>query len=139
MDELHTFDGAQGTDLACLIRRLKDRLAVPKGTLCCIGTSATLGDQNDTKPVIDYARELFDEEFDAEAVVTEDRQDLSEYLETDEDIELSNHLPDKELVADLAGHTKMQDPVQLIRRLYQAWFGGEAPEEHRWRVARRTG
>ena len=55
VDELHTFDGAQGTDLACLIRRLKDRLAVPKGSLCCIGTSATLGDQNDTKPVIDYA------------------------------------------------------------------------------------
>ena len=23
VDELHTFDGAQGTDLACLIRRLK--------------------------------------------------------------------------------------------------------------------
>ena len=31
VDELHTFDGAQGTDLACLIRRLKDRLNVPKG------------------------------------------------------------------------------------------------------------
>ena len=66
VDELHTFDGAQGTDLACLIRRLKDRLAVPKGSLCCIGTSATLGDRNDTKPVIDYARELFDEEFDCQ-------------------------------------------------------------------------
>ena len=26
VDELHTFDGAQGTDLACLIRRLKERL-----------------------------------------------------------------------------------------------------------------
>ena len=64
VDELHTFDGAQGTDLACLVRRLKDRLSVPKGSLCCIGTSATLGDQNDTKPIIDYARELFDEEFE---------------------------------------------------------------------------
>ncbi len=129
VDELHTFDGAQGTDLACLIRRLKDRLAVPKGSLCCIGTSATLGDQNDTKPVIDYARELFDEEFDADAVVTEDRQDLSEYLETDDDIELSNRLPDKALVADLTGHASMQDPVRLIHRLYQAWFGSEAPED----------
>ncbi len=27
VDELHTFDGAQGTDLACLLRRLKRRLA----------------------------------------------------------------------------------------------------------------
>ena len=30
VDELHTFDGAQGTDLACLIRRLKARLGCPK-------------------------------------------------------------------------------------------------------------
>ena len=62
-------------------------------------------------------------------MVTEDRQDLSEYLETEGDIELSNHLPDQALVADLASHTKMQDPVRLIRRLYQAWFGSEAPED----------
>ena len=136
VDELHTFDGAQGTDLACLIRRLKDRLVVPKESLCCIGTSATLGDQNDTKPVIDYARELFDEEFDADAVVTEDRQDLSEYLATDGALELSHSLPDKARVADLAGHAGMQDPVRLIRRLYQAWFGSEAPENinDAWRV-----
>ncbi|MFZ3044326.1 MAG: DEAD/DEAH box helicase, partial [Desulfatirhabdiaceae bacterium] len=31
VDELHTFDGAQGTDLACLLRRLKSRLYTPKG------------------------------------------------------------------------------------------------------------
>ena len=28
VDELHTFDGAQGTDLACLLRRLKRRLGI---------------------------------------------------------------------------------------------------------------
>src|SRR5690606_7869527 len=44
VDELHTFDGAQGTDLACLIRRLKGRLQSPPGQLVCVGTSATLGD-----------------------------------------------------------------------------------------------
>lgn len=36
VDELHTFDGAQGTDLACLLRRLKSRLWTPTGYLCCI-------------------------------------------------------------------------------------------------------
>jgi DEAD/DEAH box helicase domain-containing protein len=36
VDELHTFDGAQGTDLGCLIRRLKDRLQVAPGTLACV-------------------------------------------------------------------------------------------------------
>jgi len=29
VDELHTFDGAQGSDLACLVRRLKARLDTP--------------------------------------------------------------------------------------------------------------
>ncbi|MDE6742182.1 MAG: DEAD/DEAH box helicase [Muribaculaceae bacterium] len=43
LDELHTYDGAQGTDVANLIRRLKLRLNIPKEYLCPIGTSATLG------------------------------------------------------------------------------------------------
>ena len=42
VDELHTFDGAQGTDLACLLRRLKTRLNVEPGHICCVGTSATM-------------------------------------------------------------------------------------------------
>lgn len=37
VDELHTFDGAQGTDLACLIRRLKARLRTPPGGACVRG------------------------------------------------------------------------------------------------------
>ena len=45
VDELHTFDGAQGTDLACLVRRLRDRL-LPGDGLACVGTSATLGGES---------------------------------------------------------------------------------------------
>ena len=143
VDELHTFDGAQGTDLACLVRRLKDRLAVPKGALCCIGTSATLGDRNDTKPVIAYARELFDEEFDPDAVVTEDRQDAAAYLSSLGGNELADRLPAQEAVADISNHEGMQDPIRLMRRLYHAWFGSEAPEDigGHWRaeLGRRLG
>src|SRR5712664_478184 len=47
VDELHTFDGAQGTDLALLLRRLQARLKTPAGHLICAGTSATLGDTAD--------------------------------------------------------------------------------------------
>jgi DEAD/DEAH box helicase domain-containing protein len=42
VDELHTFDGAQGTDLALLLRRLRARLQTPDGHLICAGTSANL-------------------------------------------------------------------------------------------------
>jgi len=37
VDELHTFDGAQGTDLALLLRRLRARLKTPEGHLICAG------------------------------------------------------------------------------------------------------
>ena len=54
VDELHTFDGAQGTDLACLIRRLKARLRTPPGALACVGTSATLGTEGQA-PLLKFA------------------------------------------------------------------------------------
>ena len=52
LDELHTYDGAQGADVACLIRRLKERLAIPKGALCVVGTSATLDDRERTTDAV---------------------------------------------------------------------------------------
>ena len=52
VDELHTFDGAQGTDLACLLRRLKSRLWTPGGYLCCLGTSATMGSKDNGKSIL---------------------------------------------------------------------------------------
>jgi len=68
VDELHTFDGAQGTDLSLLLRRLRARLQTPEGHLICAGTSATLGD-GDTLPLREYARQIFASEFPAESVV----------------------------------------------------------------------
>ena len=46
VDELHTFDGAQGTDLALLLRRLRARLGTPAQGLTCVGTSASQGDRS---------------------------------------------------------------------------------------------
>ncbi|MFZ2168649.1 MAG: DEAD/DEAH box helicase, partial [Methylococcaceae bacterium] len=80
VDELHTFDGAQGTDLACLIRRLKARLDTPKQHLVCVGTSATLGGQDAGQNLIGYATAVFDEYFDEHSVITEYRQSLGDYL-----------------------------------------------------------
>ena len=80
VDELHTFDGAQGTDLACLIRRLKDRLSTPVGALCCIGTSATLGGPDDFTKLQAYAEKVFSEPFDEGAVVGEERQSMTDFL-----------------------------------------------------------
>jgi DEAD/DEAH box helicase domain-containing protein len=42
LDEMHTYDGAQGSDVSLLIRRLKAKLKIDSGRLSCVGTSATL-------------------------------------------------------------------------------------------------
>ena len=109
MDELHTYDGAQGSDVACLIRRLKERLEIPKGELCFVGTSATLDDR-DAKaelttanaPSIDaietgsdrlarFASTLFEEDITAESVIGEDRLTVEEIIKpTVNDVVLPN-------------------------------------------------
>lgn len=74
LDELHTYDGAQGTDVANLIRRLKLKLHLTEGQLCPVGTSATIGSGKDSKTLLrKYASDVFGEFFDADSVITEDR------------------------------------------------------------------
>lgn len=80
VDELHTFDGAQGSDLALLIRRLKARLGCKSGNLCCVGTSATLGGPDNYDRMTGYAAKIFAENFPREALITEQRQSASVFL-----------------------------------------------------------
>ncbi len=83
IDELHTFDGAQGSDVACLVRRLKSRLQIPEGHLACCGTSATIGSSSDPETfsaLADFAAEIFEEPFDADGVVREIRQPRADFL-----------------------------------------------------------
>ncbi|MEO0433908.1 MAG: DEAD/DEAH box helicase [Cyanobacteria bacterium J06656_5] len=81
VDEIHTFDGAQGTDLACLIRRLKARLKIPENHLACVGTSATLGGSDGKADMLKYASGVFETEFDKDAVIQEDRLSPDEFLQ----------------------------------------------------------
>jgi len=88
LDELHTYDGAQGADVACLIRRLKERLSLPKGQLCIVGTSATIAggssDNDDEKTndpidrLCEFASTLFEEDIANDAVILEDRFSIRE-------------------------------------------------------------
>ena len=80
VDELHSFDGAQGTDLALLLRRLRARLQTPDGHLICAGTSATLGSSAETGPLREYARQVFSVPFEESSVITETRCSAAEFL-----------------------------------------------------------
>lgn len=61
LDELHTYRGRQGADVALLVRRVRERLSPEK--LQCIGTSATMaseGSQEDKSRVVSrVASKLF--------------------------------------------------------------------------------
>lgn len=64
LDEAHAYRGAQATEIAFLLRRLKDRLGVE--SLVCIGTSATLGRPGNTESeqkVRKFAHDVFGEDF----------------------------------------------------------------------------
>ncbi len=47
LDELHTYRGRQGADVALLVRRVRERLA--PDTLQCIGTSATMASEGSVR------------------------------------------------------------------------------------------
>lgn len=93
LDELHTYDGAQGTDVANLIRRLKLKLSIDKGHLCAIGTSATMGSGPDSIQLLtEYASKVFGETFTPDSVITEKRLTADEFFDTSEST-LETYIP----------------------------------------------
>lgn len=120
VDELHTFDGAQGTDLACLLRRLKSRLWTPGGYLCCIGTSATMGSKDNSKSIMTYASEIFGEPFEADAVITEDRLTSSEFF-SDQDI-TDFTIPTAEQVDELNKYIEQDDEAAYLASAIKSWL-----------------
>ena len=74
LDELHTYRGRQGADVAMLVRRLRERLT-PSGVLQCIGTSATMASEGSTegrnRVVAEVASRLFAADVRPDNVITE--------------------------------------------------------------------
>ena len=85
LDEFHTYDGAQGTDVALLLRRLglalkahqsdwflsAEEAARPLGRITPVATSATLGGRNNLTSMLDFAHTIFGEKLDPTAIITE--------------------------------------------------------------------
>lgn len=66
LDEAHVYNGAQGAEVAMLLRRLRDRvLTSERGRLQCFATSATLGRGVEDHPkLVEFGQRLFDEDFE---------------------------------------------------------------------------
>ena len=87
LDELHTYRGRQGADVAVLVRRLRDRCAPDKAPIC-IGTSATMAsegsDESRALAVAKVATRLFGSDIGPDAVIDESLQRA-----TDDSIDLA--------------------------------------------------
>jgi Lhr-like helicase len=74
LDELHTYRGRQGADVAMLVRRVRDRLC-PGHQPICIGTSATMATEGDDAQraavVAAVSSRLFGTPISADAVIGE--------------------------------------------------------------------
>lgn len=123
VDELHTFDGAQGTDLACLLRRLKARLYTQQGYLCCIGTSATMGERDSSHYIKEYASSVFGEQFEDNSVITEDRLTAAEFFDGYEVEDFS--FPNQEQCQRLQQFIDEEDQEGYLTLAAESWLSTE--------------
>ncbi|MDC0743212.1 DEAD/DEAH box helicase [Polyangium mundeleinium] len=80
LDELHTYRGRQGADVALLVRRVRERLSPEK--LQCIGTSATMASEgsarNKQEVVAGIASKLFSTTVDPSHVIIEELERVTD-------------------------------------------------------------
>ncbi|APT93365.1 hypothetical protein CPHO_11235 [Corynebacterium phocae] len=86
LDEFHTYDGAQGTDVALLLRRLelmlqKFRPERADIAVTPVATSATMGADADPAAMVDFAHTVFGVEFPSDAVISETSLTLEQWQE----------------------------------------------------------
>ncbi|MER6590364.1 DEAD/DEAH box helicase [Micromonospora purpureochromogenes] len=134
LDEFHTYDGAQGTDVAMLLRRLAAALGLdqperPLGPICPVATSATLGEgggRDGRTAIREVAEQVFGVGFDAGSLVGEDRyepgefiahQDFSLPLPSPEQLAAVNDRDPNRMIADVAelllGERCADNPTRL--------------------------
>ena len=91
LDELHTYRGRQGADVALLVRRVRERLEPEK--LLCIGTSATMASEgtleDKNRVVAGVASKLFGTRIAESNVITETLERITDPAATVESVKAS--------------------------------------------------
>ncbi|MER5182658.1 DEAD/DEAH box helicase [Streptomyces sp. NPDC002896] len=118
LDEFHTYDGAQGTDVAMLLRRLAAAVGAsqagrPLGSICPVATSATLGEGGgDARGILTVAEQVFGVPFGPDSVIGEERQNADEFI-GEVDYELPEPPSPKEVIEVSGGPRVESDPDRL--------------------------
>ncbi|WP_351232253.1 DEAD/DEAH box helicase [Streptomyces sp. NPDC002133] len=118
LDEFHTYDGAQGTDVAMLLRRLASAVGAseagrPLGSICPVATSATLGEGGgDGSGILAVAEQVFGVPFGPESVIGEERLTADQFV-GEVDYELPEPPSPKEVIDVSGGPGVESDPDRL--------------------------
>ncbi|MGA5648501.1 DEAD/DEAH box helicase [Streptomyces seoulensis] len=118
LDEFHTYDGAQGTDVAMLLRRLASVVGAsepgrPLGAICPVATSATLGEGGgDGLGLLAVAEQVFGVPFGPDAIIGEERLTADEFV-GEVDYELPDPPGPKEVIEVSGGPGVESDPDRL--------------------------
>ena len=106
--------------MACLLRRLKSRLGIQPGYLCCVGTSATMGGGDSSENIRKYASEIFGEPFEKNSVIIEDRLSPDEFFADSEIADFG--MPTPEQIALLEDCIVQDDPEMYLKTAISAWL-----------------
>ncbi|MGO9288160.1 MAG: DEAD/DEAH box helicase [Polyangia bacterium] len=137
LDELHTYRGRQGADVALLVRRVRERLAPER--LQCVGTSATMASEGSiegkNRLVADVASKLFAVAIPESNVIVETLERVTDSAQTSESVrpalgrEVDAGIPQNITDADLRSHPLA---IWVETELGVKW----SPEDQRWIRAR---
>ena len=139
LDEFHTYDAAQGTDVALLLRRLglaikrsqedgfldDEYASLPLGRITPVATSATLGggpDSDGVEEILQFAYTVFGEKLEQDAIVGEKILSVEEWQNT---IEPLTGFP----LGDRAPMPSVQLIQELLTSIYQELESGGVYED----------
>jgi ATP-dependent helicase YprA (DUF1998 family) len=121
LDELHTYRGRQGADVALLVRRVRDRLT--SGQLQCVGTSATLASEGTFEEqraqVAQVATQLFGAPVGADQVIGETLQRATQPYQSD-DRAFFEELA--QVVAQGQAVNPPQEYIEFIGHVFSRWI-----------------
>lgn len=135
LDEFHTYDGAQGTDVAMLLRRLGMALEVgepgrPLGRITPVATSATLGDGQETGgKLLEFAGRVFGEPFDISAVIGEQRKSADEWLRSAHQPVDPFEYEELPLLEKLDRKKRDQSHLERLEEVAQVFFRNPAADD----------
>ncbi len=134
-DEAHTYEGAVGAEVSCLIRRVRALADKIADEVICIGTSATLVDPNPEAPDDDTAAKRFASRFFG---VNQDKVRLitETYREPQWPSERYRPLPPQgdgmDRLARLLKALEAPEDVQAIQKIVEELTGGVFDPETNW-------